>query len=130
MVHDRSGSSAKAETTIPGRLPVPCRPLGYLQKYKGISAPSRKHNSHHAYHFDGSGRAPHYYQQIAINRTVEAIAKGQNRVLIVMATGTGKTYTAFQIIHRLWKSGTKADPVPGRPQRPYRPDQTQGLQTL
>ncbi len=53
------------------------------------------------------GRFPRYYQQIAINRTVEAIAKGQNRILLVMATGTGKTYTAFQIIHRLWKSGAK-----------------------
>ncbi|HQF29544.1 MAG TPA: DEAD/DEAH box helicase family protein, partial [Bacteroidia bacterium] len=48
-----------------------------------------------------------YYQQIAINRTVEAIANGQERILLVMATGTGKTYTAFQIIHRLWKSGAK-----------------------
>jgi type I restriction enzyme R subunit len=54
-----------------------------------------------------SKRAPRYYQRIAINKTIEAIAKGQNRVLLVMATGTGKTYTAFQIIHRLWKSGIK-----------------------
>lgn len=52
-------------------------------------------------------REPRYYQRIAINRTIEAIARGQNRILLVMATGTGKTYTAFQIIHRLWKSGTK-----------------------
>ncbi len=59
------------------------------------------------YFFDAQGRFPRYYQQIAINRTVEAIAKGQNRILLVMATGTGKTYTAFQIIHRLWKSGAK-----------------------
>lgn len=50
---------------------------------------------------------PRYYQRIAVNRTVEAIAKGQNRVLIVMATGTGKTITAFQIIHRLRTSGLK-----------------------
>lgn len=50
---------------------------------------------------------PRYYQRIAVNRTVEAIAKGQNRVLIVMATGTGKTITAFQIIHRLRASGMK-----------------------
>lgn len=61
------------------------------------------------YFADGSGRAPRYYQQIAINRTVEAIARGDgnNRHLLVMATGTGKTYTAFQIIYRLWKSGIK-----------------------
>ena len=51
--------------------------------------------------------APRYYQQKAINRTVEAIAKGQNRLLLVMATGTGKTYTAFQIVYRLLKSGLK-----------------------
>lgn len=51
--------------------------------------------------------SPRYYQRIAINRTVEAIAKGQNRLLLVMATGTGKTYTAFQIIYRLLKSGLK-----------------------
>ena len=51
--------------------------------------------------------SPRYYQRIAINRTVEAIAKGQKRLLLVMATGTGKTYTAFQIIYRLLKSGLK-----------------------
>ncbi len=58
--------------------------------------------------FDYSpSKIPRYYQLNAINRTVEAIATGQNRVLLVMATGTGKTYTAFQIIWRLWKSGAK-----------------------
>ena len=50
---------------------------------------------------------PRYYQRIAINRTVDAIAKGQNRLLLVMATGTGKTYTAFQIVYRLLQSGMK-----------------------
>ncbi|MEA3393901.1 MAG: DEAD/DEAH box helicase family protein [Pseudomonadota bacterium] len=58
--------------------------------------------------FDYSpSKTPRYYQLNAINRTVEAIAAGRNRVLLVMATGTGKTYTAFQIIWRLWKSGAK-----------------------
>ena len=58
--------------------------------------------------FDYSpSKTPRYYQLNAINRTVEAIAGGQNRVLLVMATGTGKTYTAFQIIWRLWKSKAK-----------------------
>jgi type I restriction enzyme, R subunit len=52
-------------------------------------------------------KTPRYYQVIAINKTLEAIAKGQNRILLVMATGTGKTFTAFQIIWRLWKSGRK-----------------------
>lgn len=59
------------------------------------------------YYDDGSDKKPRYYQRIAINKTIEAIAKGQNRVLLVMATGTGKTYTAFQIIWRLWKSRQK-----------------------
>ncbi len=56
---------------------------------------------------DWSGKKPRYYQQIAINRTVEAIVKGQNRLLLVMATGTWKTFTAFQIIHKLWKAWVK-----------------------
>ncbi|MBF0408754.1 MAG: DEAD/DEAH box helicase family protein [Candidatus Riflebacteria bacterium] len=59
------------------------------------------------YFSDGSNRTPHYYQALAINITIEAIARGQNRILLVMATGTGKTFTAFQIIWRLWKSKTK-----------------------
>ena len=50
---------------------------------------------------------PRYYQRIAINRTVDAIARGQNRLLLVMATGTGKTYTAFQIVYRMLQSGLK-----------------------
>ncbi|OON90381.1 MAG: restriction endonuclease subunit R [Epulopiscium sp. Nele67-Bin001] len=59
------------------------------------------------YYFQKGDKTPRYYQRVAINRTIEAIAKGQNRILLVMATGTGKTYTAFQIIHRLWKSKYK-----------------------
>ena len=59
------------------------------------------------YYSDGSGKVPRYYQTIAINRTIEAIAKGQNRILLVMATGTGKTFTAFHIIWHLWKSRAK-----------------------
>lgn len=59
------------------------------------------------YYFQPGDITPRYYQRIAINRTIDAIARGQNRILLVMATGTGKTYTAFQIIHRLWKSGRK-----------------------
>lgn len=58
------------------------------------------------YYSDGSGKSPRYYQQIAINRTIKAVSEGQDRILLVMATGTGKTFTAGQIIWRLWKSGT------------------------
>lgn len=59
------------------------------------------------FYYDAHSHEPRYYQRIAVDRTVEAIAKGQQRVLVVMATGTGKTFTAFQIIHRLHKSGAK-----------------------
>ena len=59
------------------------------------------------FYYDAHSHEPRYYQRIAVDRTVEAIAKGQQRVLIVMATGTGKTFTAFQIIHRLHKCGAK-----------------------
>jgi type I restriction enzyme R subunit len=59
------------------------------------------------YYSDGTDKSPRYYQLLAINKTIEAVAKGRNRILLVMATGTGKTYTAFQIIWRLWKSKAK-----------------------
>jgi len=59
------------------------------------------------YYYAQDAKTPRYYQRVAINRTVEAIAKGQDRIMLVMATGTGKTFTAFQIIHRLWKAKEK-----------------------
>lgn len=59
------------------------------------------------YYDDGSGKSPRYYQMQAINRTIDAVSTGKNRILLVMATGTGKTYTAFQIIWRLWKAKKK-----------------------
>ena len=58
------------------------------------------------YYSDGSGRIPRYYQSIAVNRVVEAVSNGKKRALLVMATGTGTTFMAFQIIWRLWKSGS------------------------
>lgn len=59
------------------------------------------------YYYTTGSKTPRYYQTVSINRTIEAIARGQKRILLVMATGTGKTYTAFQIIWRLWKSRNK-----------------------
>jgi len=59
------------------------------------------------YYSDSKTYSPRYYQQVAINKTLDAITKGQDRILLVMATGTGKTYTAFQIVYRLIKSGLK-----------------------
>ncbi|MBB3695956.1 DEAD/DEAH box helicase family protein [Flammeovirga yaeyamensis] len=73
----------------------------------GIKDESAKKVVEQEYYIDESGMTPRYYQQNAINRTLEAIAKRQNRILLVMATGTGKTYTAFNIIWRLWKAGIK-----------------------
>ena len=108
LFHDKSSTDTNLETEI-GIDNFPS-PENLWEKYKclkGISTADAEKVVSQDYYFDGSGRKPRYYQQIAINRTIEAIAKGQNRILLVMATGTGKTYTAFQIIHRLWKAGAK-----------------------
>lgn len=106
--HDKTLSNGTIEREIPlDNFPTPEELWQRYKKYKGISTPDEEKVVSQDYFFDGTSRNPRYYQQIAINRTVEAIAKGQKRVLLVMATGTGKTYTAFQIIHRLWKSGAK-----------------------
>ena len=105
--HDKTQSQGTLEREISiDNFPSPDELWERYKKYKNIT-PEQEQIISENYFIDGSGRSPRYYQQIAINRTVEAIAKGQNRVLLVMATGTGKTYTAFQIIHRLWKSGAK-----------------------
>jgi type I restriction enzyme, R subunit len=74
--------------------------------HRGLSEPQQKLVTQD-YYSDGSNKTPRYYQLLAIDKTIEAIAKGQNRILLVMATGTGKTFTAFQIIWRLWKSKAK-----------------------
>lgn len=78
----------------------------YLQ-FRELDTPDSKHVVEQEFYVDTSGMSPRYYQQNAVNRTIEAIAKGQDRILLVMATGTGKTYTAFNIIWRLWKSKIK-----------------------
>ncbi|NLT49378.1 MAG: DEAD/DEAH box helicase family protein [Ignavibacteria bacterium] len=108
LFHDRSATDGKIETEISlEEFPTPELLWQKYKKYKRIETPEAEKIVSQDYFFDGSGRKLRYYQQIAVNRTVEAIAKGQKRILLVMATGTGKTYTAFQIIHRLWKSGAK-----------------------
>lgn len=106
--HDKTLSSGKIEQELTlDEFPSPEELWQRYKKYKGIDSPEEEKVVTQDYYIDATGRSPRYYQQIAINRTVEAIAKGQDRILLVMATGTGKTYTAFQIIYRLWKSGTK-----------------------
>lgn len=106
--HDRTASSGSVEREFPlHEFPTPEQLWERYKRYKGIATPEAERISGQDYFFDGTSRSPRYYQQIAINRTVEAIANGQQRILLTMATGTGKTYTAFQIIHRLWKAGAK-----------------------
>jgi len=107
LEHDRTATSGTVEREIPlDQFPSPedlwaryCAAKGYTGEQEAVTTQD--------YYDDGSGKAPRYYQTVAINRTVDAIALGENRILLVMATGTGKTYTAFQIIWRLWKSGAK-----------------------
>jgi type I restriction enzyme R subunit len=108
LFHDRTATDGNIETEISlNEFPSPAQLWEKYKKYKGLETPEAEKIASQDYYYDGTNRQPRYYQQIAINRTVEAIAKGQKRILLVMATGTGKTYTAFQIIHRLWKSGAK-----------------------
>ena len=76
---------------------------------KGISALEKKKIVTQPYYSSQSTYPPRYYQRNAVNRTVEAIARGQQRLLLVMATGTGKTYTAFQIVYRLLRSDLKKE---------------------
>jgi len=105
--HDKTGLGGQTETELTlDQFPSPDELWQRYCQWKGLTGEVRKHVEA-AYYDDGSGRAPRYYQTNAINRTVEAVAQGQDRILLVMATGTGKTYTAFQIIWRLWKSGQK-----------------------
>ena len=107
LFHDRTGLYGQTETTLQlDEFPSPEALWQLYCQHKGIGQVARQ-TVEQAYYDEGSGRTPRYYQMVAINRTVEAVAKGQDRLLLVMATGTGKTFTAFQIIWRLWKSKQK-----------------------
>jgi len=107
VFHDRTGASAEVETNLAlEAFPSPAELWEKYRAWKGLT-PDAEKIVLQDYFDDGSDKAPRYYQCNAINAAVEAIAKGQDRILLVMATGTGKTYTAFQIIWRLWKAGRK-----------------------
>jgi type I restriction enzyme R subunit len=107
LEHDRTATSGTVTREIPlDQFPSPEELWTRYRAAKAYTAAQEKVTTQD-YYDDGSQKTPRYYQLIAINRTVEAIARGENRILLVMATGTGKTYTAFQIIWRLWKSGAK-----------------------
>jgi len=107
LLHDRSGNYDPMERELSlSEFPRPVDLWTRYRKWKGLDERKEQIVTQN-YYVDEVGKAPRYYQLNAINRTIEAIANGQNRVLLVMATGTGKTYTAFQIIWRLWKAGVK-----------------------
>ena len=107
LFHDRTGASAERETTLGlDTFPPPGELWTRYRAWKGLT-PEAESLVLQDYFDDGGGKVPRYYQVSAINATMEAIAKGGDRILLVMATGTGKTYTAFQIIWRLWKAGRK-----------------------
>ena len=106
--HDKTASAEGIEKKLSlESFPSPDELWAKYKVYKGLQDPAVKKIVEQDYYPDSFDRKPRYYQQIAINRTIEAIAKGEKRVLLVMATGTGKTYTAFQIAYRLWKAGAK-----------------------
>ncbi|MER8499469.1 EcoAI/FtnUII family type I restriction enzme subunit R [Mesorhizobium sp. M0208] len=107
VFHDRTGQSDTKEANLGmDAFPSPANLWARYRAWKGLD-PEAEQIVLQDYFDDGSGKAPRYYQVNAVNAAIEAIAKGRDRVLLVMATGTGKTYTAFQIIWRLWKAGRK-----------------------
>jgi type I restriction enzyme, R subunit len=107
VFHDRTGQSVTPEVTLRlDEFPSPQELWSKYRLWRGMSD-SEADIVLQDYYDDGSGKSPRYYQVNAVNAAIEAMAKGQDRVLLVMATGTGKTYTAFQIIWRLWKAGKK-----------------------
>lgn len=108
VVHDKTGTADQIESELAlDGFPGPDALWARYQRWKGLTD-AQQAIVLQPYYDDGSGKEPRYYQRNAINAAVEAIARGQERVLLVMATGTGKTYTAFQIIWRLWKSQWRA----------------------
>jgi type I restriction enzyme R subunit len=107
VFHDRTGASGATETNLSlDEFPPPAELWGRYRAWKGLTDEAERLVLQD-YHDDGSGKGPRYYQVNAVNAAIEAIARGRDRILLVMATGTGKTYTAFQILWRLWKAGRK-----------------------
>ncbi len=108
IFHDKTVSKGQAiETKIAlDEFPGPEQLWQKFVDFKGYSK-AQLPTITQDYHDDSDGKVPRYYQLQAINKTIEAIARGKDRILLVMATGTGKTYTAFQIIWRLWKASQR-----------------------
>ncbi|MEO3972398.1 DEAD/DEAH box helicase family protein [Streptomyces sp. CAU 1734] len=109
--HDRTGLRPELEVEIPlDQFPSPEALYDLYKRWRGI-ADDREPITATSFYDDGSGRRPRYYQRVAINRALEAIVAGQRRLLLVMATGTGKTYTAAQIIWRFMEAYKKINPT-------------------
>ena len=107
VFHDKTRTDAERETVLGNdSFPSPDDLWARYTAWKGLT-PEAESVVLQDYHDDGGEKRPRYYQIRAVNAAMEAIAKGRDRILLVMATGTGKTYTAFQIIWRLWKAGRK-----------------------
>ena len=107
VFHDRTGASTPREANLAlDAFPTPGDLWARYRAWKGLT-PEAEETVLQDYYDDGGDKTPRYYQVNAVNAAIEAIAKGLDRILLVMATGTGKTYTAFQIIWRLWKAGRK-----------------------
>jgi len=108
VFHDKTATDGVLEKEISlEEFPSPQELWEKYLKYTGVEESNAADIVEQDYFADDSGMSPRYYQQNAVNRTIEAVAKGQDRIIFVMATGTGKTYTAFNIIWRLWKAGVK-----------------------
>ena len=108
MFYDKTIQEGKVQTELPlDEFPSPEELWNKYKIFKNIDDEADKIVSQEYYFNPNNNRKPRYYQCNAVNRTIEAIANGQNRILLIMATGTGKTYTAFQIIYRLWKARSK-----------------------
>lgn len=105
LFHDRTGESNPVERRIGlDEFPTPDELWQRYRESRNLDAESGK-LALQPYYVDAGGKSPRYYQRVAIQRAVEAIVRGQRRVLLVMATGSGKTYTVFQIMWRLWNAG-------------------------
>ncbi|MEU4778500.1 EcoAI/FtnUII family type I restriction enzme subunit R [Micromonospora sp. NPDC023633] len=106
LFHDRTGTLPEIEQTLRlNQFPSPDMLWVLYKKWRGIEGSDEALITSPNYAEVG-GKEPRYYQQLAINHTIEAVARGQRRILLAMATGTGKTYTVFNIIWRLWKNKT------------------------
>ncbi len=127
VFHDRTGAGGAIETNLSlDAFPPPDDLWARYAAWKGLTSDTEKIVLQD-YFDDGSRMAPRYYQVNAVNAAIETIAKGRDRILLVMATGTGKTYTAFQIIWRLGRPARRSASCSWPTATSHRPDDGQRL---